>query len=50
MYAQHPLHQPTKSVHGFTMLTEEQRAQWERAWQAEVFASNSDNADLPAAA
>jgi hypothetical protein len=49
-YAQHPLHQPTNWAHGFTMLTEEQRAQWERDWQAEIIASNGDDADHPAPA
>ena len=32
-YEQHPLHQPTNWVHGFTMFTAEQRAQWERDWR-----------------
>lgn len=34
-YARHPLHQPTNWVHGFTMLTADQRDQWERDWLAE---------------
>ncbi len=48
---QHTLHQPTQWVHGFTMLTQERRAQWERDWLQEVMGSEGANtADLPAAA
>jgi hypothetical protein len=49
LYEQHPLHQPTQWVHGFTMLTAEQRAQWEREWRRELTGAGQD-ADLPAAA
>jgi hypothetical protein len=49
VYEQHPLHQPTKWVHGFTMLTAEQRAQWERDWLRELTRAGQD-ADLLAAA
>jgi hypothetical protein len=48
-YAQHPLHQPTKWVHGFTMFTAEQRERWERDWLRELTQAGRD-ADLPAAA
>ena len=48
-YEQHPLHQPTNWVHGFTMFTAEQRAQWERDWR-QALEEVSTNADLPAAA
>ncbi|MGY1835239.1 hypothetical protein ACI79P_09025 [Blastococcus sp. SYSU DS0510] len=50
LYAQHPLHEPTSWVHGFTMLTAAERAQWEGHWLAEISGSNSEDADLPAAA
>ncbi|MCW2701382.1 MAG: hypothetical protein JWQ45_2917 [Blastococcus sp.] len=49
VYEQHPLHQPTKSGHGFTMLTQSQRAQWEHDWLRELTPAGQD-ADLPAAA
>lgn len=46
---QHPLHQPTNWVHGFTTFTAEQRAQWEREWLRELTPAGQ-GADLPAAA
>ena len=50
-YDQHPLHQPTKWVHGFTMLTQEQRAQWEHGWlKDEMHAADNDTVDLRTAA
>jgi hypothetical protein len=48
-YEQHPLHQPTNWVHGFTMFTAEQRAQWEREWLRERQQAGQVT-DLPAAA
>ncbi|MGY1669758.1 hypothetical protein [Geodermatophilus sp. SYSU D00710] len=49
VYEQHPLHRPTNWVHGFTMFTAEQRAQWERKWLRELTQPGRD-ADLPTAA
>ncbi len=49
VYEQHPLHQPTQWVHGFTMLTAEQRAQWEHEWLRELVRAGQDT-DLPTAA
>ena len=48
-YAEHPLHQPTQWVHGFSMLTQAQRAQWEQDWRQEQEQIGLD-ADLSAAA
>lgn len=48
IYEQHPLHQPTQWVHGFTMFNQEQRAQWEREWLETI--QSSDATDLPTAA
>jgi hypothetical protein len=49
-YEQHPLHQPTQWVHGFTVLILEHRAQWEHDWLEQVAEAHDDTADLPAAA
>jgi hypothetical protein len=49
-YEQHPLHQPTQWVHGFTVLIPEHRAQWEHDWLEQVAEAHDDTADLPAAA
>lgn len=35
VYRQHPLHRKTKWVHGFSMMTEQQRARFEQDWQNE---------------
>jgi hypothetical protein len=50
-YEQHPLHRPTQWVHGFTMLTQAQRAQWEHDWRQEQLNQAGEDADeLPTAA
>jgi hypothetical protein len=49
-YEQHPLHQPTQWVHGFTVLVPEHRAQWEHDRLKQVAEAHDDTGDMPAAA
>lgn len=49
IYGAHPLHQRTKWVHGFCMLTREARDQRELEWLDEL-TSRDDDSDLAAAA
>jgi hypothetical protein len=37
-------------VHGFTMLTEQQRVQWEHEWLQELTQAGQDADELPTAA
>jgi len=45
IYGEHPLHQRTKWVHGFSMLTREARDQREQEWLDEL-ADRDDDSDL----